>query len=183
MSVYSKLAEVQKELRVNKGGYNPHFKSDYFELPEILNQLRPLLAKHKLLLYQGADGENVVTKLIDLDKEDSVISSSIKVPANLDAQKLGSAYTYLKRYSLTGMFLIDVRDDDGNLATFGEEKTTIVKTSTNVTTGVVTGIHSDGKTETVISSPEKKKVSFSKKAFSKPTAAPAATGASNDDDL
>jgi len=166
MNIYNKLASVQNELRLTKTGQNPHFRSEYFELSEILNKLRPLLSKYKLCLYQGADGGTVVTKLIDLEKEEQTIASSIAFPPGLDAQKLGAAYTYLKRYSLTGMFLIDERDTDG------EDAAPAATTATNTAAPAV------------VPDTAKKKVSFSKKAFAKPTGATATqTPGVSDDEL
>jgi hypothetical protein len=177
MSVYEKLASVQKELRVGKSGFNPHFRSEYHELPEILNQLRPLLDKYKLCLLQTASGADVVTTLVDLEKEESKITSTITMPSGLDSQKMGSSLTYLRRYSLTGMFLVSERDDDANEAT-GLSAKKVEATAINPgTTNITTAAAPSTPTTT-----EKKKVSFSKKAFT-PKAAPAAEVKSTDDDL
>jgi len=183
MSIYQKLSAVQNELRLERTGFNPHFRSDYFTLGDILNKLRPLLSKNKLCLFQGIEGSNVTTTVVDMEKEDAKISSSITIPSGLDMQKQGSAISYAKRYLLTGLFLVEERTDDDGEAAVGRgsvaptaqkvEATTINPGTTNITTAPSTP---------TTTPTEKKKVSFSKKAFT-PKAAPAAEVKSTDDDL
>jgi len=40
----------------------------------------------------------------------------MKLPKNLDAQKIGSAITYYRRYTLQSLLALQAIDDDGNLA-------------------------------------------------------------------
>jgi hypothetical protein len=122
MKIYQKLANVQNGLKVEKEGKNPHFKSEYFLLEDILLALRPLLEKAKLCLYQKIVDDKLLTVLIDLDEQVSQIESSMILPLNLDPQKMGSAISYFKRYSLTSLFLIEERDDDANAAVGRDQK-------------------------------------------------------------
>jgi hypothetical protein len=117
---------------------------------------------------------SVVTKLIDLEDETKSVVSSVLIPTGLDAQKMGSAITYLKRYSLTGMFLIEERDDDANAAVVKEESADRAETPSAPTTTATLPI-------AVQVAPSKKKVSFNKKSFAKPAPVPVTTPTSDDD--
>ena len=44
----------------------------------------------------------------------SSVESSIKLPTDLDAQKIGGAITFYRRYSLTSLLALEAEDDDGN---------------------------------------------------------------------
>ena len=50
------------------------------------------------------------------DLEGNSVESSLKIPKNLDAQKMGSAITYFRRYTLQSLLALQAVDDDGNLA-------------------------------------------------------------------
>ena len=41
----------------------------------------------------------------------------MQLPNDLDAQKMGSAITYFRRYTLQSLLALQALDDDGNLAT------------------------------------------------------------------
>ena len=49
-----------------------------------------------------------------LDLEGGFVESSLELPANLDAQKIGSAITYYRRYTLQSLLGLQAEDDDGN---------------------------------------------------------------------
>jgi hypothetical protein len=50
------------------------------------------------------------------DKENLVIQSEVTLPDLQDPQKMGSAITYYRRYSLQSLFLLQAQDDDGEIA-------------------------------------------------------------------
>ena len=107
MSTFQKkLFDLQHELgSISKDAKNPFYKSKYFDINSLIKQLHPLLYKHKLLLTQPIT-----------DLEGNSIESSLKIPKNLDAQKMGSAITYFRRYTLQSLLALQAVDDDGNLA-------------------------------------------------------------------
>jgi hypothetical protein len=102
-----------------KGSINPHFKSRYADLAEVLNTIRPTFAAHGLNLVQstGYDGTLVsVDTVIGHASGGFVVSTAACVPAKSDAQGIGAATTYLRRYSAAAMCGIAQEDDDGNAA-------------------------------------------------------------------
>jgi hypothetical protein len=60
------------------------------------------------------DGK-VFTEIIDIESED-VIESYIDLPPITDAQKLGGAITYFRRYTLVSLLSLQAIDDDGEAA-------------------------------------------------------------------
>jgi len=116
------LSALQGELKdSSKNAVNPHYKSKYSDLSEVLGNLRPLLAKNQLALSQFPSFENGIVSVTSLLAHASGewIESTASAPATKqDVQGVGSAITYLKRYSATsivGMASAD-QDDDGNSA-------------------------------------------------------------------
>lgn len=112
------LAKAQGELEnAGKTSVNPHFKSRYADLAEVLNTVRPVMAKHGLSVTQwpSYDGQlaSVETMLMHVSGEwmASVASAPL---SKLDAQGIGSATTYLRRYSLAAICGIAQEDDDAN---------------------------------------------------------------------
>jgi hypothetical protein len=116
----SALALAQGEIEnASKNAANPHFKSKYADLAEILNTTRPVFAKHGLSLSQfpGFDGALCcVTTMIGHKSGGYIVGVAACVPAKSDAQGIGSATTYLRRYSAAAAAGIAQEDDDGNAA-------------------------------------------------------------------
>lgn len=107
-----RMLDAQMEIgTISKDGTNPHFKSKYATLPQIIGEVKPILNKHGLLLLQPIL-ENEVTTQISFGKECHV--SSIKLPEGLNAQQIGSAITYFRRYTLASLLSLEIEDDDGN---------------------------------------------------------------------
>jgi len=115
MNIYQKLFHLQQEIgSISKDAKNPFYKSKYFDINSLIGQLKPLLAKHKLLLMQPINDNKVYSVIHDLDG--SSVTSSMELPVGLDAQKMGSAVTYFRRYTLQSLLGLQAVDDDGNLA-------------------------------------------------------------------
>lgn len=116
--LFSALSKAQGEIEnATKNAKNPHFRSDYADLAEILNTVRPIFAKHGLVLSQSPsfDGSIAsVTTVIAHETGGCIIGLASCVPAKSDAQGIGSATTYLRRYSAAAMAGIAQEDDDGN---------------------------------------------------------------------
>ena len=114
-NIYSKLYELQNELgAISKDATNPFYKSKYFDINSLIGQLKPLLQKHNLVLLQPITDNQVRSVIVDL--EGGSVESAIQLPNDLDAQKLGSAITYFRRYTLQSLLALQAIDDDGNLA-------------------------------------------------------------------
>jgi len=114
------LSNLQGELvDATKNAVNPHFKSGYADLSEVLGNIRPLLAKNGLALSQFPSFENGICSVTSLLSHESGewLESVASAPVDkVNVQGVGSAITYLKRYSaaaIVGMASADA-DDDGN---------------------------------------------------------------------
>jgi len=115
-NIFNKLFKLQQEIgAVSKDASNPFYKSKYFDINSLIKQLNPLLAKHKLLLIQPIMDNMVLSRIICIDNGGSV-DSSLTLPEINDPQKLGSAITYYRRYTLASLLGLQAEDDDGNLA-------------------------------------------------------------------
>lgn len=115
------LAKAQAELEnVEKGGTNPHFRSKYATLPDVLAEVRPKFAKQGISIIQmpvnGKESDiGVITRLAHSSGQ--WIQSELYVaPSKFDAQGAGSVVTYLRRYALMAMAGVSADDDDGNAA-------------------------------------------------------------------
>ncbi len=118
--LFAALSKAQAEVEnATKGSVNPHFKSRYADLAEVLNTARPVFAKHGLCILQSTafDGSLVhVETVIGHSSGGLICSTASCVPAKSDAQGIGSATTYLRRYGAAAMCGIAQEDDDGNAA-------------------------------------------------------------------
>ena len=116
MNLYTKLNEVKKEIgAISKDSTNPFFKSKYFDINSLLKHVEPLLQKNGLLLLQPIIKGEVFSEVIDTESGESV-TSSIVLPQMDDPQKLGSAITYYRRYTLQSLLGLQAEDDDANSA-------------------------------------------------------------------
>lgn len=61
--------------------------------------------------------DNLVNSVIVDITDGSMIESSLSLPNITDPQKLGSAITYYRRYTLQSLLGLQAEDDDGNTAT------------------------------------------------------------------
>lgn len=95
---------------------NPYFKSKYATLSAIVSQASPVLAKHGLSVTQLLDEETVITVLLHSSGQKLISKICIK-PTKNDAQGIGSAITYARRYSYSAILgIVSDEDDDGNSA-------------------------------------------------------------------
>ncbi len=118
------LSKFQSEVKnPTNSAKNPFLDSKYAPLNEILNDVRPILAKHGLSIIQstGSDGENITITTVLLHSSgewietEPLILQSDKQKGRSTAQAAGSAITYGRRYSLSAVLGISSEDDtDGN---------------------------------------------------------------------
>lgn len=118
--LFKALAEAQAEIEnAGKNATNPHFKSKYADLAEVLTTIRETLPKHGLSLVQSPsyDGSMAsVTTILAHAGGGYITATASCVPAKSDAQGIGAATTYLRRYSAAAMAGIAQEDDDGQAA-------------------------------------------------------------------
>jgi hypothetical protein len=121
-SVYPKLAKVKAVLNpIRKTETNPFLKSKYFDINSLLEQVEPIIQEHGLILAQPIQQGKVTTYLIDPDTGDD-LGSEIELPNIQDPQKLGSAITYYRRYTLVSLLALQALDDDGEIVREDLEK-------------------------------------------------------------
>lgn len=114
------LCNAQSEIEnATKSSSNPYFKSKYADLTEVINTVKPVLNKYCISVLQLPSYEDgivrVETTLVHVSGQ--WISSITGAPiAKADAQSVGSAITYCRRYGLAALMCIGQEDDDGHSA-------------------------------------------------------------------
>ena len=111
------LAKFQAEVKnPANSANNPFYKSKYAPLNEILNGVRPLLAKNGLSILQmpgGDSQETSITTLLMHESGEWIESEPLTMKAvKNDPQGAGSVITYARRYSLSAILGISSEDDD-----------------------------------------------------------------------
>jgi hypothetical protein len=103
-----------------KDSKNPHFKSAYSSLASVIDAVRPHLSANGLAVVQKtheAEGGVCVETVIIHESGQEMSCGKLFVPASKqDAQGMGSALSYAKRYSIQAAFCVASEDDDGNAA-------------------------------------------------------------------
>ena len=127
------LSKAQAEFTpAIKDSDNPFFKSKYADLAANLNAVRPALNRNGIAIIQ-ADSS-------DLNRGAAIVRTSLhcgeqwlaveaEAPAldksgNINVQTIGSAWTYLRRYTLQALCGLASEDDDGNSLSGGTGKET-----------------------------------------------------------
>ena len=124
MNIHQKLIAIQKELKAPKGQWNKFGKYNYRSAEDILEGLKPLLAKHELL--QTISDEIVLvgdrfyvkaTVTVRHGEEEISVSGYAREALNKkgmdESQITGTASSYARKYALNGMWAIDdTKDSD-----------------------------------------------------------------------
>ncbi len=114
MNIWQKLHAAKQQIgKVAKNATNPHFKKSYADINALLTTVEPILHEHGLLLLQPVVGNDVVTRIIDIDSGE-VIESFMILPVITDPQKVLAAVTYFRRGTLQSLLSLQAVDDDGN---------------------------------------------------------------------
>lgn len=116
------LIKVQSELKAPKGQYNSFGKYSYRNAEDILESVKPILAKHGLSMtisdmIHEVCGIPFVESMVNIT--DGTDSFSVTAQAGIDpnrkgmdiAQCFGASSSYARKYALNGMFLIDDTKD------------------------------------------------------------------------
>ena len=134
------LAKAQGEMygAASKSS-NPFFKSSYADLHTVIMSAIPYLSKNGLSVTQGNEiipGAVCVTTTL-LHESGQWLRSKINLPMEkVNAQGVGAATTYGRRYGLAAMVGIAQKDDDGNSISQPKPKT--YQTGVNVNSGTQT---------------------------------------------
>lgn len=123
-----KLLEFQKRVgAITKDSVNPFFKSNYFDINKLIEEVKPILNELGLILLQplvsGTESGRLAIKTIIIDSETDkeLISGVAILPENPDPQKMGSIITYYRRYAIQSLLFLQAEDTDGDI---GQNKNT-----------------------------------------------------------
>lgn len=125
MTVYKKLIKVQQELKAPKNQRNSFGNYNYRSAEDILEALKPILAKHEATVFLS---DKIVVKenlwtyaeatatFVDIETGESVSSNGYAREAETKkgmdpSQITGSASSYARKYALNGLLLIDDTKD------------------------------------------------------------------------
>lgn len=114
------LVKAQAEMtKAHKGSENPHFRSKYADLGNVMDACLPALNANEIAVAQvmhSSEGEDfVVTRFIHASGESLECAVRLLI-GKPDMQGMGSAITYARRYGLMMLAGIAPEDDDGNAA-------------------------------------------------------------------
>lgn len=118
------LAAARKEIpAIPMRGWNPHFKSEYVELSDVLDTVNPILEKHGLLATQfpincGPYAVGVYTIIFHVETGEYIGGGAgLPLGEKASAQNATAAITYARRSSLCAVLqIVGDKDDDGNNA-------------------------------------------------------------------
>lgn len=125
VTIYKKLQAIQLELKAPKSQYNSFGKYSYRNASDIMEALKPLLAKHGATAYGEKDyiehiGDRyylvAVIAFVDVETGEKI---TVEARAREEGSKkgmdgpqiTGSASSYARKYALSGLFLIDDNKD------------------------------------------------------------------------
>jgi hypothetical protein len=122
-----KLLAFQKKVEaITKDLENPYFKSQYFDVNKVIQNIKPVLNDVGLVVLQPMTmvGDKQAIKTVILDSDTGAeYSETTTIPETVKAQDTGSAITYFRRYCLTSLLLLQGEtDDDGNVASDAKPK-------------------------------------------------------------
>lgn len=136
MSIHKKLSAIQAELKAPKGQFNSFGKYKYRSCEDILEAVKPLLAKHELgmtisdyiMSHEGRVYVRAEVEVFDFDGNIISVQSQAREEDSkkgMDASQVtGATSSYARKYALNGMFLIDDTKDSDATNTHGNETTT-----------------------------------------------------------
>ena len=129
------LQKIQSELKAPKGQTNKFGGYSYRSAEDILEAVKPLLAKHKATLTISDDivevgGRVYVKAMAILTSLESDVNLGVTAFAREsltkkgmdEAQITGSASSYARKYALNGLFCIDDTKDPDATNTHGKDK-------------------------------------------------------------
>jgi hypothetical protein len=116
LTFLQKLHNAKQSIKkIAKNAKNPHFKNNYADINALIEEVEPILLENRLLLLQPIEDGYVYTRIVDIDSGE-ICESCMKLPEITDPQKIGSAVTYYRRYTLQSLLSLQAVDDDANLS-------------------------------------------------------------------
>jgi len=115
------LVSAQKEIRFAvKDSTNPHYKSKYANINSVIDAVKKPLNDNGIALIQSLSPSDdnklhLTTRLIHSSGE-WIEDTAVCPIQKQDPQGLGSAISYIRRYSLSAMCAVYADDDDGQSA-------------------------------------------------------------------
>ena len=120
-SIAEALVSAQKEIKFAvKDSTNPHFKSKYANINSVIDAVKKPLNDNNIAVLQSLspsdDGKlHLTTRLIHSSGE-WIEDTAVCPLQKQDPQGLGSAISYIRRYSLSALCAVYADDDDGQSA-------------------------------------------------------------------
>lgn len=125
MTIYEKLEVLQQEFKAPKTEFNSHGGFKYRTLEKMLETLKPMLKKHKVILIfkdtleSCAEVPHIVAhacliNLEDINEQITVTSTAQEAAIQKGmqaAQISGSTSSYARKYALSALLLIDDTDE------------------------------------------------------------------------
>ena len=124
MSVYEKLSKVQSELKAPKGQYNSFGKYKYRSCEDILEAVKPLNAKHGVVLTVGDEVVEISNRFyvkatavfVDIESGEKITNTALAreddAKKGMDGSQItGTASSYARKYCLNGLYCIDDTKD------------------------------------------------------------------------
>tara|TARA_R110001592_G_scaffold133349_1_gene348557 strand:+ start:957 stop:1496 length:540 start_codon:yes stop_codon:yes gene_type:complete len=116
------LMEIQKEIKVKKNQYNKFGNYNYRSAEDILEEVKPLLAKHNAVILITDEVKSVnehiyIEATVVLQVGETAISVKAQAGINPNrkgmdvAQSYGSSSSYAKKYALGNLLLLDDTKD------------------------------------------------------------------------
>lgn len=126
-NVYAALAAAQSEMGpLVKGSYNPHFKTKYADLADLVIAVRGPFNRNGLAYFhqiiRGEGFQDMRTVLVHGETESKIECDVPLIVQKQDMQGMKSASTYGKRIGLESVSGVAPDDDDGNAATAAAPK-------------------------------------------------------------
>ena len=127
MNVYEKLLSIQTELKAPKSQYNSFGKYSYRNCEDILEAVKPILARCKAALFLSDEvveiGQRIYVKatatLVNVEQPDEKIAVTAyareeESKKGMDgSQVTGASSSYARKYALNGLFDVDdTKDSD-----------------------------------------------------------------------
>lgn len=121
VNITKALLKAQKNIGFAvKGSKNPFFRSDYADLPSVMEACKEHLNDAGIFVMQQLDStetDDYVVSTMYHGESGEFISSKMKLGKHTDIQKKMAEVTYLKRNMLQAQaFIPSLDDDDGNTA-------------------------------------------------------------------
>ena len=134
MNIYEKLLSIQAQLKCNKSQYNSFGKYKYRNCEDILEALKPILAKSKATVIISDEVINIAdrfyvkatAKMVDTESGEHIETTAYareeENKKGMDgSQVTGASSSYARKYALNGLFAIDDTKDADTLNRHGQE--------------------------------------------------------------